>query len=191
MNKPINRSLFYYCSQRANNVDRRMGRLRRLLFFLFSLHFFFEGPQVNSPSFRLLHTHDLFFFIPNCNWSFSFWQILRDILVEEINEMELVVDLVDPYIFEPLYTNVARLIDPTWTVPPASNPYRFFLSTYFVLWWGATLLYLSCAGLSWVFLFDKNLRKDKFFLPNQEILEMKVSFIIIALQLFIDRYVRI
>jgi len=86
------------------------------------------------------------------------------------------VDATDPYIFDPLYRYLARLIDPEWTVPPPSNPYRTILSVYCILWWGASVLYFICAGLSWLFFFDKNQRKDKFFLPNQEFLEMKVAF---------------
>jgi len=89
--------------------------------------------------------------------------------------MDLVVEMVDPYLFDPLFTHVPQLFDPTWTMPPSSNPIRQFLSMYCVLCWGAIVMYLGFAGLNWLFIFDKKQREEKFFIPNQEFLEMKVA----------------
>jgi lathosterol oxidase len=98
--------------------------------------------------------------------------------------MDLILEVLDPYLFDPIYTHVPRLVDPSWTPPPPSDRYRQFLSAYLVLWWGGSLLYLVCASLSWLFLFDKKLRKDKFFLPNQEFQEMKVALSTVFIMAF-------
>jgi len=52
---------------------------------------------------------------------------------------------------------------------------RQYISIAFIWWVGGTLSYLLISGLSYIFLFDKETRKDKRFLKNQELLEMTLS----------------
>src|SRR5688572_12950328 len=55
-------------------------------------------------------------------------------------------------------------------------------TTVFVIWLiGGWFLYFSTASISYWLLFDKDLRKHKHFLPNQELKEIAVSLISIPL----------
>eukprot|EP00049_Salpingoeca_infusionum_P017099 m.351750 g.351750 ORF g.351750 m.351750 type:complete len:283 (-) comp16338_c0_seq1:245-1093(-) len=80
--------------------------------------------------------------------------------------MDLILDFLDPRLFTP-YVYPESM--------PADNPIRQFISLWLVSTIGASILYLSCAALSYHFLFDKRLRNHRHFIPNQEWLEIKAS----------------
>ncbi|PRP83168.1 lathosterol oxidase [Planoprotostelium fungivorum] len=85
--------------------------------------------------------------------------------------MDSVITLLDPYVFDPMYERVGL------PQPFVSHDHwvRQLISTYLILFVGAYLMYFTGAGFSWYFFFDKNLRKDKRWLKNQELLEMGYS----------------
>jgi len=88
--------------------------------------------------------------------------------------MDVALNYLDPLIYDSMYNNLGL----NWARD-------YFWRQYFsigILWWmGGTLSYLLISSISYVFLFDKSLRKDKKFLPNQELLEMQVSLISIPI----------
>jgi len=83
--------------------------------------------------------------------------------------MDAVLNVVDPMFFDAAYEKVGLgFLD-------RSDFIRQYISVFIIWWTGGTLSYLIFSGLSYIFLFDMEARKDKRFLPNQEWLEMGVS----------------
>eukprot|EP01114_Cavostelium_apophysatum_P004334 TRINITY_DN14549_c0_g1_i1.p1 TRINITY_DN14549_c0_g1~~TRINITY_DN14549_c0_g1_i1.p1 ORF type:complete len:271 (-),score=58.31 TRINITY_DN14549_c0_g1_i1:102-914(-) len=82
------------------------------------------------------------------------------------------------YADEHILDNIYGQTFPTWARD-------YWLRQYIsicVMWTvGGILSYLIISGLSYYYLFDKSARKDKRFLKNQELLEIKVSLISIPL----------
>eukprot|EP00730_Choanoeca_flexa_P015221 TRINITY_DN6936_c0_g1_i3.p1 TRINITY_DN6936_c0_g1~~TRINITY_DN6936_c0_g1_i3.p1 ORF type:complete len:285 (+),score=38.36 TRINITY_DN6936_c0_g1_i3:336-1190(+) len=80
--------------------------------------------------------------------------------------MDLVLDFCDEHVLTP-YVYPSSV--------PEDNIYRQFMSLWVISSIGATLLYLGCSTLGYIFLFDKKLRLHKHFLKNQERLEIQAA----------------
>jgi lathosterol oxidase len=82
--------------------------------------------------------------------------------------MDLALDALDPLLFDWLYSPIPSFVARDYWL----RQYLTILTLWLV---GGYFLYLSIAGLSWFFMFDKSLRKHSKFLPNQELLEIGVA----------------
>lgn len=90
--------------------------------------------------------------------------------------MDEVLKYVDPLFVDDVYLKVSGGdVNSSWN--NRDYWFRQYLTICIIWWVGGTLSYLVISGASYVFLFDKESRKDKRFLKNQEILEMKLSMI--------------
>lgn len=80
--------------------------------------------------------------------------------------MDLFIDPLDQYVLTPY------VYPETWK---ESDVERQILTIFFTVAIGGFLLYAFVASFAYVFLFDKEIRKHRFFLPNQEWVEIKYA----------------
>eukprot|EP01117_Protostelium_nocturnum_P003702 TRINITY_DN14983_c0_g1_i3.p1 TRINITY_DN14983_c0_g1~~TRINITY_DN14983_c0_g1_i3.p1 ORF type:complete len:275 (+),score=50.84 TRINITY_DN14983_c0_g1_i3:135-959(+) len=83
--------------------------------------------------------------------------------------MEEIAKVLDPYVFDSLFSKVPS------PYGDHDHWFRQMACAYLLLTFGGYFMYLTGAGLSWLFVFDKNLRKEKRFLKNQELKEIALS----------------
>jgi len=81
--------------------------------------------------------------------------------------MDLLLPYLDQYLMDSVYTQTTGWARDDWR--------RQLIGIYLILVVSGWILYLSTAGLSWLFLFDKRIRKHPKFLPHQELKEITVS----------------
>ncbi|KAI8801960.1 hypothetical protein BJ742DRAFT_749354 [Cladochytrium replicatum] len=79
--------------------------------------------------------------------------------------MDLVLDFADPLVFDSLYSKFPAVMQPYFSERDhiARQSTSLFLIAYVGIW----ILYLGSGTLSYIFLFDKELKKNKKYLPNQ------------------------
>eukprot|EP00051_Salpingoeca_urceolata_P033907 m.22777 g.22777 ORF g.22777 m.22777 type:complete len:296 (-) comp6947_c0_seq1:130-1017(-) len=80
--------------------------------------------------------------------------------------MDIVLDFMDKHVLTPHVYPESWAEDDMW---------RQFISLYFITMIGGVLVYLPPATLSYLFLFDHNLKKHPKWIPNQEWLEVKTT----------------
>ena len=84
--------------------------------------------------------------------------------------MDIFITPLDEYVLTPY------VYPETWK---ENDIERQALTIFTALIVGGLLLYFIIGGFVYVFLFDKEIRKHKFFLPNQELIEIKYALIAI------------
>lgn len=90
--------------------------------------------------------------------------------LEALENMDVFVRPLDEHVLTPY------VYPETWK---ESDIERQALTVFCTLILGGALLYFFVGGFAYVFLFDREIRKHQFFMPNQELVEIKYAMIAI------------
>jgi len=85
--------------------------------------------------------------------------------------MDEAISLLDPFLFEPMFKSLA-LPQP---YGQADHWVRQLICCFLILSVGGFLMYITGSGASYFLFFDKNLKKEKRWLKNQELKEITLS----------------
>lgn len=107
--------------------------------------------------------------------------------------MDTIIESLNPLILDSFFIYIGKFLPNSWKndfLNPISI-YRLYISSFLILWIGGFLAYFIFALFSYIFIFDKKQRKHPKFLPNQELLEIWVSFKSIPLMALITSFITV